>query len=77
MQFSQSGAWEARYTVPEFIKPQQAILKCIANVHCIKEAAEAQNFRKAELQSSRLEDKLTQQTKQPQHLRRLGKRHMG
>ena len=44
-------------------------------MHCIKEAKEAQNSGQAELQSSRLEDKPTQQSKQPQHLRRLGKRH--
>ena len=48
---------------PRMHRPRQAIPKCIANMHCIKEAAEAQNFRQAELQSSRL------------HLRRLGKRH--
>ena len=44
-------------------------------MHCIKEAAKAQNSRQAELQSSRLEDKLTLQSEQPQHLRSLEKRH--
>ena len=34
---------------PRIHKPRQAIPKCIANMHCIKEAAEAQNFRQAEL----------------------------
>ena len=49
--------------------------RCSANMHQIKEAAEAQNFGQAQLQSSRLEGKLTQQRRQPQHPRRLGKRH--
>ena len=53
-------------------KARQTIPRCIGNMHGIKEATEAQNIRQAELQSSRLEDKLTQQ---PQHLRRQGKGH--
>ena len=56
-------------------KPRQAIPKCIAKLHCIKEAAEAQNFGQVELQSGRLDDKLTLQSERPEHLRRLGKRH--
>ena len=44
---------------PRMHKPRQGIPRCIANMHSIKEAAEAQNFGQAELQSSRLEDKLT------------------
>ena len=47
-------------------------------VHCkyalYKRDCRSQKQWKAELQSSRLEDKLTQQSEQSQHLRRLGKR---
>ena len=35
---AQSWAWKARHAIP----------KCIANMHCIKEAAEAQNSGQAD-----------------------------
>ena len=44
-------------------------------MHHIKKVAEVQNYGQAELQSSRLEDKLTLQSEWPQHFRRLGKSH--
>ena len=39
---AQSGAWEARLSYPRMHKARQAIPECNANMHWIKQAAEAQ-----------------------------------
>ena len=47
---AQSGVWEARQaSYPRMHKSRQTIPECNANMHWIKEAAEAQILRQAEL----------------------------
>ena len=49
---AQSGACKARQSYPRMHKSRQAIPECSASMHWIKEAAEAQILRQAELHSA-------------------------
>ena len=46
---AQSGVWEARQAIPECTSAEQAIPEYSANMHWIKEAAEAQIIGQSEL----------------------------
>ena len=65
------GAWKARHTIPECIMLDRLSQDALQIYTELKRLQKSKTLGQAELQSSRLEDKLTQ----PQHLRRLGKRH--